>query len=177
MPGTTQRLVEEYKNDKICFSLEFLRVRCAVDDFIHNHELLAIGAHNKECFDLVCELHGGLPKNILHLSPTEAELLKYYNNVCNSVRISFANYMYEIAQKLGADYDKVFKGYLKTGKSTGMYLAVNENLRGFGGMCLPKDTKAIGKLSENAGITLELISTVISDNEKVAITVFEGMRR
>ena len=85
--------------------------------------------------------------------------------------------MFEISQKLNADYNQTLDAYLQTGKSTGNYLSVNDNLRGFGGMCLPKDTTAISKLSEKLGIPLELLSTVLSDNEKLEITVFEGMRK
>ena len=177
IPGTTQTLIEKYKNTNICFSPEFLRERCAVEDFIENHELLAIGTENDEAFEKIKNAHGNLPKNTARLTPTEAELLKYFNNTYAAVRIIFANYMFEISQRLNADYNQILDAYLQTQKSTGNYLSVNENLRGFGGMCLPKDTTAISKLSEKLGIPFELISTVLSDNEKLEITVFKGMRK
>lgn len=177
IPGTTQNLIDKYVNTRICFSPEFLRERCAVEDFIENHQLLAIGAQDDDAFEKIKNVHGKLPKTIVRLTPTEAELLKYYNNVYNSVRIIFANYMFEICQKFNADYEQILSAYLQTQKSTGNYLSVNENLRGFGGMCLPKDTMALSKLSEKLGVRLNLISTVLTDNEKLDITVFEGMRK
>ena len=177
VPGTTQTLIDKYENNRICFSPEFLRERCAAEDFIENHQLLAIGTQDDYTFEKIKNVHGNLPKSIVRLAPTEAELLKYYNNVYNSVRIIFANYMFEICQKLEADYDQILNAYLLTQKSTGNYLSVNENLRGFGGMCLPKDTAALSKLSEKLNIPLNLISTVIADNDKLEITVFEGMRK
>lgn len=177
IPGTTQKLINKYNNDKICFSPEFLRERCAADDFINHHDLLSIGTQNLQCYDLIKKAHGTLPANIMKMSPTEAEILKYFNNVYNSVRIIFANYMYEISERLNSDYAKILDAYLKTGKSTGNYLSVNENLRGYGGMCLPKDTKAIDKLSKDLGNPLSLIEAVLNDNDKLDITVFEGMRK
>ena len=43
------------------------------------------------------------------MTPAEAEILKYYSNTFNAVRIVFANVMYEICEKLDSDYEKVLK--------------------------------------------------------------------
>lgn len=175
VPGTTESLISE-TNLRICFVPEFLRERSAVEDFVVNHNLLAVGCHDEEIFRVVVNSHGYFPKNTVMMTPTEAEVLKYYSNVFNSVRIVFANAMYEICDKLGADYNKVKDTYLIRGTSSPDYLAVNEKLRGYGGMCLPKDTKALDALVKSLDIDLKLFETVDRDNQKFKRTVFPGMR-
>jgi len=117
-----------------------------------------------------------LPEHTEHLTPNEAEVLKYYNNVYAALRVTFANVMYEICDKLDCDYTTIKNAYIKTGKATDMYLDVNPNLRGYGGMCLPKDTQAIASLLKQLNLDFELINSVHTDNEKFKKTVFNGMR-
>lgn len=176
VPGFTQRMIDRHKTLTICFVPEFLRERCAVDDFIHNHKLLAIGTHDIWVYRKVAKAHGDLPEYTEHLTPTEAEVLKYFNNVYASLRVTFANVMYEICEKLNCDYTTIKNTYIKTGKAIDMYLDVAEGLRGYGGMCLPKDTKALARLIEKLGLDLDLISTIDKDNSKFKKTVFNGMR-
>ena len=57
------------------------------------------------------------------------------------------------------------------------YLDCNDNLRGFGGMCLPKDTAAISALVKNLGLPSELFRAIVDDNKNYKTTVFEGMRK
>ena len=90
-PGTTESLINQYMNDKICFVPEFLRERCSFVDFTENHDVLAVGTLNKDVYDLVVESHGKYPKEYAQLNPTEAEMLKYYSNVFNALRIIFAS--------------------------------------------------------------------------------------
>jgi UDPglucose 6-dehydrogenase len=176
VPGFTQSMIEKYKNLAICFVPEFLRERCAVDDFINNHKLLAVGTFDIWVFRKVVKAHGDLPEYTEHLTPTEAEVLKYYNNVYASLRVTFANVMYEICEKLNCDYTTIKNSYIKTGKAVDMYLDVSDGLRGYGGMCLPKDTKALARLMEKLDLDLNLISSIDHDNSKFKRTVFNGMR-
>lgn len=176
IPGFTNKMNGLYPNLLIGFSPEFLRERSAVDDFIKNHNLLVIGSSNPELIKLVKLSHGNLPKNTVIMSPTEAELLKYYNNVYASLRITFANNFYELCMKLGSDYSKIKNAYMLTGKTSGQYLDVNDNLRGYAGPCLPKDTDALAKLFRDKGLDVKLIQSIIDDNSKYRPTVFDGMR-
>lgn len=176
VPGFTQRMIDTYKNLAICFVPEFLRERCAADDFIHNHKLLAVGTHDIWVYRKVVRAHGNLPEHTEHLTPTEAEVLKYYNNVYASLRVTFANVMFELCEKLNCDYTTIKNTYIKTGKAVDMYLDVTESLRGYGGMCLPKDTKALAALIQELDLNLDLIKTIDSDNSKFKRTVFNGMR-
>lgn len=175
VPGTTEQLASE-TSLKICFVPEFLREWCAVEDFVTNHELLVVGCYEQWMFDLISSSHGYFPKNRVMLTPTEAEILKYYSNVYNALRVVFANTMYELCSKLDADYDRIKDAYLLRGQSSPHYLTVNDSLRGYGGACLPKDTKALDALVKELGLDLKLFETIDRDNQKFKSTVLPGMR-
>lgn len=176
VPGFTQRMIDTFKNLTICFVPEFLRERCAADDFINNHKLLAIGTHDIWVYRKLVKAHGNLPEHTEHLTPNEAEVLKYYNNVYAALRVTFANVMYEICNKLDCDYTTIKNAYIKTGKAVDMYLDVNPDLRGYGGMCLPKDTQALAALMNELDLDYNLIQSIHTDNSKFKKTVFNGMR-
>lgn len=177
VPGFTQSMIDKFKDLTICFVPEFLRERCATDDFINNHKLLAIGTHDIWVYKKVVEAHSNLPQHTEHLTPSEAEVLKYFNNVYASLRVTFANVMYEICQKLNCDYTTIKNSYIKTGKATDMYLDVKPDLRGYGGMCLPKDTKALSSLVKKLELPFDLLEAIDEDNSKIKKTVFNGMRK
>jgi UDPglucose 6-dehydrogenase len=162
---------------EICFVPEFLRERCAVTDFTENHDLLAVGTHDKNVYSKIIECHGKYPKAYEMLTPTEAELLKYYSNVFNSVRIIFANEMYEICKTVDANYTKIKDAFIKRGTTKDMYLDVNENFRGYGGVCLPKDTAALASFVKELNLDMKLFEIIDNENKKFKTTVFNGMRK
>ena len=165
LPGTTDKLIKKYNLD-ICFVPEFLRQDFADEDFA-DCALLAIGTYNLASARTVAQAFDTLPKSIEYMLPTEAEILKYYNNCYASLRIVFANMMYDIAKTYNVDYDIIKNAYVKTGKSSGQYLNVNEDLRGYSGACLPKDTIALMELVEKLQLHYDLIKTVHNDNSKL----------
>ncbi len=175
-PGFTQKMIDKHPELQICFVPEFLRERCAAEDFIENHNLLAIGTEDKDCYELILKAHGDLPKNVVHLSPTEAEFLKYFNNVYAALRVTFANVFFEACNKMDCDYSKVKDAYIKTGKALDLYLNVSEDFRGYAGMCLPKDTKSFINLLKDLNLDFKLIESIDSDNSKLKKTVYKGMR-
>jgi len=175
-PGSTLMLSKKYKLD-LCFVPEFLRERSAFSDFVDNHDVLAVGSEIKTQQDLIILAHGNLPKTTKLLSTTEAELLKYLSNSYNALKIIFANNFYELSTALDADYSKILATYLERDISKSDYLDVNEDLRGYGGQCLPKDVKALIFLMKKLNLELELFKGIDSDNQKLKTTVFEGMRK
>ena len=96
VPGFTKSMQEVYPKQKICFVPEFIRERCALDDFVKDHQMLAIGTTDQYVFNKVKEAHGDYPKNVVQLRPTEAEILKYYMNLYAATRVTFANMFFEI---------------------------------------------------------------------------------
>lgn len=175
-PGFTKSMIDQFNNDSICFVPEFLRERCAAEDFIENHNLLAVGTDNQNVYEQVVKAHGELPKHAIKLSATEAEFLKYFNNVYASLRIVFANVFFEACKQLNCDYAAVKNAYIKTGKAVDMYLDVSDSLRGYGGMCLPKDTKAFASLLKKYNLDFKIIESINEDNDKFKKTVYDGMR-
>ena len=176
VPGFTQSMITIYQNLKICFVPEFIRERHAVEDFTLDHKILVIGTESNEIFNIVKKVHGHFPWYTKQLKPTEAEICKYYMNIYAATRIVYSNIVYEVAQKFGCDYQAIKDAYVKTGRHADMYLDINPDMRGYGGACLPKDTKAWIQLLKDIDLNYELFSAVHNDNKKFKTTIFPGMR-
>ena len=130
----------------------------------------------KNLFDVIKQSHGDYPKEFVQCTPIEAEFAKYFHNVHNAMEITFANSFYEVCSKMGVDYNKM-KNTLKNRSNLNMtYLECNKNFRGFGGVCLPKDTKAMDYLSKKLDLDVEFFNHILSENEKYSVTVPNGMR-
>jgi UDPglucose 6-dehydrogenase len=167
IPGTTDRLQAQYPNLRLSMVPEFLRAKSALADFVYNHDLLVVGTYNREDADMLVEIHGSFPENIARVTPTEAEVIKYFNNVHHAMSVTFANITYDVCNKLNANYMNVYKAITKRDCINPAYLMANPNMRGYGGHCLPKDTSAWNNLIKNLGLPYTLIQSVINDNEKV----------
>lgn len=153
-PGTTDLLIQKlrqgespvsiWNNPKVCFVPEFLREKSAFYDFTEGHDTLVIGAGGPfkwEMYEKIEEAHGRYPKEIVYLSTTEAELVKYFSNVYNALRVTFANGFFDVCRKLGADYTKIKNTVISRGTAKDMYLDCNDKLRGFAGPCVTPQTK------------------------------------
>jgi len=66
--------------------------------------------------------------------------------------------------------------YALTGKTKNIYLDANNSLRGYGGMCLPKDVSALAATLDKFELEFDLINSIDSDNSKFQRTIFTGMR-
>jgi UDPglucose 6-dehydrogenase len=176
VPGSTDRFYKQYRL-RFSFCPEFLRERAAFTDFTENHDICVIGAYTKDDFDLVKEAHGQLPRSVTHVTPLEAEMSKYFSNIFNAMRVTFANEFYEVCKVLGADYSKVKGAMVQRNNITDAYLDCNESTRGFGGVCLPKDTQAFAVLVKQLGLDMKLFETIVEENKKFRTTVFGGMRK
>ena len=176
-PGTTKKLIDRYPNLNICFVPEFLRERCALSDFVDNHDLCVVGTFSEQVFNTIKHVHGKYPDNFVMVDPTEAELVKYFNNIYNATLITFANNFYEVCQELSADYTKVKNAVVLRDHIPDSYLDCNKNLRGFGGVCLPKDTRALNFLVKDKNLPCSLFETLLKENGRYKITTFDGMRK
>lgn len=155
-------IIEERIKDKIIYIPEFLRDRCWESDC--SNRPLIVG-------------HNGisLPKflkndQIIECSLSDAELLKMFSNNFASLRITFANHMYDLSKLYNANYNKVVDLYHQV-KVNQSYLEVNENLRGFGGKCLPKDLNFIIATFTEKNLQQSLFSSIKEDNTKWKTTV------
>ena len=173
-PGTTDRLAKKHPQLRIAFCPEFLRERAMYVDFVENHDVCIIGTYTKEDAELLRETHDPLPKQYAFVSPLEAELAKYFMNTFNALRIVYANQFYDVCKAIGADYKKVKNAITKHRSVQDVYLDCNENYRGFGGSCLPKDTSAFAKfvekiLGQEQG--LSLFQGIVEINQRYKTTV------
>jgi|TARA_A100001515_G_C4588148_1_gene215218 nucleotide sugar dehydrogenase len=175
-PGTTDLMSEEFSNLSFCFVPEFLRERCAYEDFVHNNNILVVGAKETSHYDLVVKSHGSLPVHKVRMKTVEAELVKYFSNTYKAMRITFANCFHRVASHFGADYGVIKDTFLFHGVVDGQYLNVNNDFGGYGGMCLPKDTKAMKQLCEIFDIDVGIFDFLDKENEKFVKKVPKGMR-
>lgn len=166
IPGTTQNLQHQYPQLKICFVPEFLREKSALTDFVADQDVLIVGTNNSDVFDIIKRSHGSLPAKIQQVTPTEAELCKYFNNIFNALRIVFANGMFDVCEQLGADYQNVFNSITLRKTISKDYLRSSKALKNFSGSCLPKDTIAWAEFVKDLGLPNRIFSAIIEDNTK-----------
>lgn len=166
-PGTTASLIRQHPDLKVAHVPEFLRERLALEDFVDNHDVCVIGTHSEDDYALIRASHGNLPHRFLRLTPTEAELAKYFNNVYNAMLITFANNFGAVCEQLGdADYARIKNAMVLREHIFDRYLDSHSGLRAFGGACLPKDTRAFRSLCRQLRLDVELFDAILNDNDK-----------
>lgn len=172
-PGTTDKLAKKYPGLRLAFCPEFLRERAQYVDFVEYQYVCIIGAYTEKDYELLRDVHGSLPKSFSYMKPLEAELSKYFWNVFNALRIVYANQFYDVAKAVGADYQAIKNALVKHPNIPDVYLEANENFRGFGGNCLPKDTSAFAQYAKKilVGSDLSLFEGIVEINKRYKQTV------
>ncbi|MGH9992096.1 MAG: hypothetical protein ACREBU_00355 [Nitrososphaera sp.] len=165
-PGTTDYLAKQMNHLRFAMNPEFLLERAAIHDFCHQ-DICVIGTNHDDLYEKIVKAHGNLARQYIKTTPVNAEVIKYFCNVFNSTRIIFANLFYEVASKVGADYDECKAIAVARNNMIDAYLDCNENLRGFGGACLPKDTTAMFALCSKLGINYNFLRGILADNERL----------
>jgi nucleotide sugar dehydrogenase len=177
-PTTTEKFNNEFKNITIVFNPEFLTEANAVQDF-ENQSKIILGGPRKGT-TLLKQIYGLVfPSTpIIKTGSTHAEMVKYFTNTFLATKVSFANEMYEICNKLDLDYDKVIEYATydeRLGKSHWSVPGPDGDL-GFGGHCFPKDLSAILRLAEDLGTTHNVLSATEKTNQEVRTDKdWEGM--
>jgi len=166
IPGTTNQLAKKYPALRFAMNPEFLLERAAMHDFCHQ-DICVIGTEHDDLYKKIVVAHGNLAKEFIKTTPANAEIVKYFCNVFNSTRIIFANLFYELANKIGADYEEAKNIAVKRYNMIDSYLDCNDHLRGFGGTCLPKDTQALFSLTKDLGINYNFLKGILEDNERL----------
>jgi UDPglucose 6-dehydrogenase len=158
LPGTTEKLQKKYPGHKFLFNPEFLSEATADQDMQNpDRQIVGYTERSKDCADFVLNI---LPeaqyKKIMPAA--EAEMVKYFNNTFNAVKVAFANQMYDLCQALNINYDNVMESaarskFIKTKDHLNVW---HKEFRGYGGKCLPKDIKALIRIADSAGVDLKL---------------------
>ncbi|MEC8242536.1 MAG: hypothetical protein VX023_02335 [Candidatus Thermoplasmatota archaeon] len=173
VPGTTEQFHRKYPHLKIAYSPEFLVERRRLEDFA-NQDILVCGTHHEDVAKTVFEQHidAGVLRNqnLFHVTPTQAELVKYTKNTFYAMKVIFANQMYDICQALDEDYYKI-KDIITTPQEQPIGDSHLDPIfglnRGFGGKCLPKDSQALAVLAESLSCKYELLEAIQNDNENL----------
>ena len=175
VPGTTWSLQESFPNLNLLFNPEFLTERSANFDFI-NQSRFIIGSsgqpHNEEKSNQLTELFKkrfGHSIAVLQTSYETAEMIKYMNNCFFATKVSFMNEMYQIAEKVDANWDEAVSGFVADGRIGHTHLGVpgHDGKFGFGGSCFPKDVQAMINFGETMGVDMEVLSAVWRKNLEV----------
>ena len=161
LPGTTEMLQQKYPQHKLLFNPEFL-TQSTADNDMKFPDRQVVG-YTKESFTVSGDVMRVLPLAPFEriLTATEAEMVKYFGNTWFSAKVAFANQMYEMCQALGLDYDRIKESAAADKRIGPSHLEIfHAGYRGYGGACLPKDTRALIQMGDARGVDLSILKTV-----------------
>jgi UDPglucose 6-dehydrogenase len=144
---------------------EFLKEGDAINDFLKPARVI-LGADDPQAVDILRRLYTGFLRTsdrIQVMDLRSAELTKYAANAMLATRISFMNELAALADKLGADIEKVRKGIGSDPRIGGKFLFPGV---GFGGSCFPKDLRALRDMGVAADVRLSIVQGAIDANER-----------
>ena len=168
-PGTTDKWNSSYESLDIVFNPEFLTEANAVEDF-NNQNRIILGGPRPATTELRRMYSKVFPKaHIIKTDSTHAEMVKYLTNSFLATKVSFANEIYQICDKLNIDYDKVVEYATlddRLGKSHWNVPGPDGDF-GFGGHCLPKDLSALIYVAMNLHTETNVLNAVEETNDVV----------
>ncbi len=150
---------------------EFLKEGAAIEDFM-KPDRIVIGTDNPRTTELLRALYAPFNRNherLVVMDIRSAELTKYAANAMLATKISFMNELANLAERLGADIEKVRIG-IGSDPRIGYHFIYPGC--GYGGSCFPKDVKALERTAREVGYQAELLSAVEAVNNRQKEVLF-----
>ena len=143
---------------------EFLKEGAAINDFM-SPDRIVIGTDSERATQLLRCLYAPFQRNherLVVMDVRSAELTKYAANAMLATRISFMNELALLAEKLGADIERVRQGIGSDPRIGYHFLYAG---CGYGGSCFPKDVQALRRTAREYGAPLRILDAVEATNE------------
>ncbi|MBL1432076.1 MAG: UDP-glucose/GDP-mannose dehydrogenase family protein [Gammaproteobacteria bacterium] len=155
---------------------EFLKEGAALNDFM-KPDRIVVGTDNPRTTELLRALYAPFNRQterLVVMDIRSAELTKYAANSMLATKISFMNELSNLAERLGADIEKVRIG-IGSDPRIGYHFIYPGC--GYGGSCFPKDVMALARTAEEYGYEAELLNAVESVNNRQKHRLFEKINR
>ena len=180
-PVGTARKIERIIRSKLAENVEldvaanpeFLREGSAVFDFMHPDRVV-LGVTSERAAGALTELYRPLGAPLILTDPASAEMIKYASNTFLATKVSFINAIANICDAVGADVKDVALGMGYDARIGFEFLKPGP---GFGGSCLPKDSRALIKLAEESGYDFHLLRGVLEVNDDQHRTIVRKVER